>query len=188
MHEVGVTPAERLAERAIHCGERVVDVAVADREVGPEHDDHARNRLQHRRRRVTLSLELELARLAIGDVGATGDDADDGAVVVEQRSVPPLDHEAPAASVDEGVLVLGRSVPGCRFVKTALDVGTLRRVDEHIPEEQAADLFLVVVAGGLDRRSVLVEDAAVEPDRDEEARSGVGDRLQEQVLGPQRGP
>ena len=54
--------------------------------------------------------------------------------------------------------------------------------DEDVPEEAAAKLLLVVEPARCERGAVLVQDAAIGSHHDEQARSRVGDRLEEEEL------
>src|SRR6185436_16313318 len=85
----------------------------ADRAVALEQDGDARDRLERGGGRIALALELELALSPLGDVEATGDDADDAPGCILHRRRAPVDRERFAACVREAVLVLaGRVVRG----------------------------------------------------------------------------
>ena len=141
--ELVVAPAERLPERTVRSDAGVVDVAVADRAVAIEHDGDARDRLEGRRRRVALALELELALSALGDVEAARDDAHDPAGRVLHRRRAPVDRADLAARVRERVLVLARRVVGSESVEARDHAVALARLDEEVPEVLPARELLV---------------------------------------------
>ena len=83
--EVLEAATERVAEGAVRPVRDDVRVVVGD-------DDEARDGVRDGVREVPLTLELDLASLAVGDVDPARDDADDVAVLVDERGGAPRDH------------------------------------------------------------------------------------------------
>ena len=86
------------------------------------------------------------------------------------------------AGVRELVLVVrGREIRR-RLVEARLHRLALGLVDEDVPEVLIPEIVLVREAARLERGPVLVQDPAVRPHDDEQARGRVRDRLEEEEL------
>ncbi len=174
--DVLVGPAHRLLECSVRSDARIVGVAIADRAVWREDDHDARHRLEYGRLDVALPLQLELATTSLGDVGATGDDGDDCAVLVVNRRCAPVHDTLFAARVHECVFVLRRREVGRERFEALDHVIALGFVDEDVPVVLPDDLVVGGEAGGLGRRDVDVLESSFDVDGREEARQRVRDR------------
>ena len=169
-------------ERAVDSGQVMVVDSVDDRSVHVEDDDEARDRLDHRGRRVALALKLDFAALALGHVDAA-DQEHRPLVDLGQRGARPGDQETVAGACHPVVVVLADFLTRHDAFDQPPDLVRLRRIDVPLPEEVASGLGRLVVEQALERLvRRVVGDRSRLVDQAEETRRVVRDRVQERPL------
>ena len=188
---VGVVVAEQVLEGEVRRAARLppahVPAASDDAALRVDHADRAGRVVRDRVEEVALAPLLLLEQVAVGAVEPARDDAHHPAALVEHRRAVPVHDHALAAHVGERVLVLGRRELGGRRLEARDHLLALGLVDEDLPEVPADDVLLVLVSARPERREIELEDAAVDVDVGEQARSRVGESSREPHLGPELG-